>query len=137
MPEEKYAWRPAEGVRSIGEVYVHIAGANYLFSTFIGAKVPAGITPTMEKTVTKKAEIVELLNDDTEVTAGWAEPALARFADPTVGAVAPLVLRWPDGRRIDSAGDTYHLAGFAYKRGNGERLAVGALKPGCVFGASG
>ena len=36
-------------------------------------------------------EIVELLNDDTEVTAGWAEAALAVFADPSVAAVAPLV----------------------------------------------
>ena len=27
-------------------------------------------------------EIVELLNDDTEVQAGWADAALSRFADP-------------------------------------------------------
>jgi GT2 family glycosyltransferase len=37
--------------------------------------------------------IVELLNDDTEVSAGWAEAALAHFADPSIAAVAPLVLR--------------------------------------------
>ncbi len=61
MPEEKYSWRPGEGVRSIGEVYVHIAAANYLFSGFVGAKMPAGISPNMEKTVTKKAEIVDLM----------------------------------------------------------------------------
>src|SRR4051794_7024778 len=29
-----------------------------------------------------KAPIIELLNDDTEVAAGWAEAALACFADP-------------------------------------------------------
>ena len=27
MPAEKYTWRPAEGVRSIGEVYNHIVAA--------------------------------------------------------------------------------------------------------------
>src|SRR5207237_7374714 len=42
-------------------------------------------------------EVVELLNDDAEATPGWAAAALARFADPAVAAVAPLVLRWPGG----------------------------------------
>src|SRR6266852_1882163 len=27
MPTEKYAWRPAEGVRSVGEVFTHIIAA--------------------------------------------------------------------------------------------------------------
>ena len=29
MPEDKYSWAPGEGVRSVGEVYVHAAEANY------------------------------------------------------------------------------------------------------------
>ncbi|MBE0571095.1 MAG: DinB family protein [Ignavibacteriaceae bacterium] len=29
MPEESYSWTPGEGVRSVGEVYVHAAEANY------------------------------------------------------------------------------------------------------------
>src|SRR5438094_656519 len=57
--------------------------------------------------------IVELLNDDTEVTAGWADAALGRFDDPAVAAVAPLVLYWPGGRVVDSAGDRYYLGGVA------------------------
>jgi GT2 family glycosyltransferase len=39
-----------------------------------------------------QSSIVELLNDDAEVTAGWAEPALSCFQDSKVAAVAPLVL---------------------------------------------
>jgi GT2 family glycosyltransferase len=81
-------------------------------------------------------DVVELLNDDTEVTPGWADAALAAFADPTVGAVAPLVLCWPDGRRVDSAGDRYYLGGVAGKRGHGEPLGPVHLRPGRVFGAS-
>lgn len=84
--------------------------------------------------------IVELLNDDTEVTRGWAEAALARFRDPTVAAVAPLVLRWPGGEpgqaRVDSAGDRYYLGGVAGKRGHGEVLGPVHLRSGPVFGAS-
>src|SRR5438477_9735638 len=48
-----------------------------------------------------RGTIVELLNDDTEVTAGWATAALASFADASIGAVAPLVLRSPGRARID------------------------------------
>ena len=29
MPEEKYTWRPEEGVRSVKAVFLHIAFANY------------------------------------------------------------------------------------------------------------
>jgi uncharacterized damage-inducible protein DinB len=29
MPEDKYSWKPGEDVRSVGEVYVHAAEANY------------------------------------------------------------------------------------------------------------
>ena len=29
VPAEKYAWRPGPGVRSTGEVFMHIAGANF------------------------------------------------------------------------------------------------------------
>jgi uncharacterized damage-inducible protein DinB len=61
MPQEKYSWRPEEGVRSISEVYVHIAGANYGFTTFLGAKMPAGLDPKMEKTITEKAKVLETL----------------------------------------------------------------------------
>jgi GT2 family glycosyltransferase len=87
-----------------------------------------------------RGEIVELLNDDTEVTAGWAEAALAAFADPSVAAVAPLVL-WgpPTGSappRVDSAGDRYFVGGIAGKRGHGTPLRAEHLRPGPVFGAS-
>jgi GT2 family glycosyltransferase len=84
--------------------------------------------------------IIELLNDDTEVTAGWAEPAVAAFADPTIGAVAPLVLYWPGGEvgeaRIDSAGDRYFHGGIAGKRGHGQILTSDYLRREKVFGAS-
>src|ERR1700733_12869026 len=40
-------------------------------------------------------DVVELLNDDTEVLSGWADSALEWFRDPRVGAVAPMVLCGP------------------------------------------
>src|SRR5437588_1563343 len=80
--------------------------------------------------------VVQLLNDDAEVTSGWAAAALHWFDDPAIGAVAPLVLAWPDGRRIDSAGDCYYLGGVAAKRGHGQALGPDFARPCPVFGAS-
>jgi hypothetical protein len=42
MPAEKYTWRPAEGVRSVGEVFTHITAANYGISRALGTPPPAG-----------------------------------------------------------------------------------------------
>jgi uncharacterized damage-inducible protein DinB len=60
MPQEKYTWRPAEGVRSVSEVYTHIAGANYFLPSFIGVKPPASFNPAISKE-TDKAKVVEAL----------------------------------------------------------------------------
>jgi GT2 family glycosyltransferase len=98
---------------------------------------------------------IELLNDDTQVTPGWADAALAAFTDPTVAAVAPLVLQGPPSRArrsnghdplarrasegiplIDSAGDEYDRGGFARKRGHGRPLSAEFREPCEVFGAS-
>ncbi len=66
MPQEKYSWRPAAGIRSVSEVYVHVAGADYLIPSFMGVKVPEGISRDMEKTVTEKAKVVETLKQSLE-----------------------------------------------------------------------
>src|SRR5437879_7735980 len=61
-PAEKFAWRPAPGVRSTSEVYMHIAAANFYLLSVTGSKMPAGIKPDeMEKTVTAKAEVNDWL----------------------------------------------------------------------------
>jgi uncharacterized damage-inducible protein DinB len=68
MPAEKYAWRPAPGVRTTGEVFGHVAASNYYLPTFWGAKVPAGVNPqTLEKEVSgDKAKTVAALKKSFE-----------------------------------------------------------------------
>jgi uncharacterized damage-inducible protein DinB len=63
MPAEKYGWRPGEGVRSTGEVFNHVAAANFFLPTFWGAKVPAGVNPqTLEKEMSgDKAKTIDAL----------------------------------------------------------------------------
>lgn len=77
MPAEKFDWRPGPGVRSVGEVYVHIAETNVLLLGFLGVKVDypgprfsgkdsggeiiAGFL-AFEKTVHGKDNVVKLLD---------------------------------------------------------------------------
>jgi uncharacterized damage-inducible protein DinB len=61
-PPEKFSWRPAPGVRSTSEVYMHIVEANfYLLSVAGGPKFPADLTEGMDKTVTSKPEVIAWL----------------------------------------------------------------------------
>ncbi len=61
VPADKFGWRPAPGVRSVSEVYMHIVGGNSYIPSFIGVKPMPGTERGMEKTVTDKARVVELL----------------------------------------------------------------------------
>ena len=61
VPTEKYSWRPAEGVRSISEVYTHIAGSNYFLVTFLGKPAPVDMPKDIEK-ITEKAKVLAELS---------------------------------------------------------------------------
>lgn len=40
MSEEHYGWRPMEGVRSTGELFMHVTADNYLLPAMAGTPVP-------------------------------------------------------------------------------------------------
>jgi uncharacterized damage-inducible protein DinB len=62
IPAGKYTWRPGEGVRSVSEVLLHIAGANYNFPNMAGNALPAGVSLTnFEQSATEKAKVIEIL----------------------------------------------------------------------------
>lgn len=63
-PEAKYGWRPAKDARSTGEVFMHVASANYGIPSLIGVKPPAGFDfKTYEKSLSKKADIDQAVKD--------------------------------------------------------------------------
>jgi uncharacterized damage-inducible protein DinB len=59
MPADRYSWRPVRGVRSVSEVYMHIAGGNYTLVSFVGDK-PMLDTRSFER-ITEKPRVVEEL----------------------------------------------------------------------------
>jgi uncharacterized damage-inducible protein DinB len=63
IPADKYTWRPAPGVRSISEVFMHIALANFYLLSVTGPRMPSDIISVdMEKTVKSKAEVIRFLD---------------------------------------------------------------------------
>ena len=65
IPAEKYAWRPAAGVRSVGEVVGHVTGGNYFLIGMTGVQPPAG-TPQNIDQMTAKADLVRALQQSIE-----------------------------------------------------------------------
>jgi uncharacterized damage-inducible protein DinB len=64
MPQEKYTWRPGEGVRSPAEVFLHVAAANYQIPSNWGVKPPEGFEyDGYEQSLTRKADIEKALKD--------------------------------------------------------------------------
>lgn len=66
VPADKYGWRPAPGVRSVSEVYMHVTGANYMLPSLVGGKMPDGFDRTMETKVTDKAKVMDWLKKSIE-----------------------------------------------------------------------
>lgn len=70
-PAEKFAWRPAPGVRSTSEVYMHLVIANFYLLSVTGPKMPADLKidadiSKAEKSVTSKAEVIAWLKRSLE-----------------------------------------------------------------------
>ena len=60
IPAGKYSWRPARGVRSVSEVYMHIAGGNYFAAAAINRKSVSGDAQTLEQIAEKDRVLEEL-----------------------------------------------------------------------------
>src|SRR5690349_7316711 len=57
IPADKFSWRPVDGVRSVSEVFMHVALANYWLLGVTGPKMPAGLTGDSEKAIKDKAQV--------------------------------------------------------------------------------
>ena len=65
-PEKNFAWRPAPGVRSTSEVYMHIVDANFYLLSITGPKMPDDLKEDADKTVTSKAAVIAWLKRSLE-----------------------------------------------------------------------
>jgi len=64
IPADKYTWRPAVDVRSVAEVFLHVAAANYNLPKLIGTPPPANVDiAKLEKSTTDKTKVIGILKD--------------------------------------------------------------------------
>lgn len=77
MTQEQYAWRPEEGVRSVGEVLLHIAGNNYWLPIFQGHTPPADVPITKDY---QSVVVFEKQTDKEEIVAAL-KASFAYFKD--------------------------------------------------------
>lgn len=102
IPQDKYGWRPAAGVRSISEVFVHVISANYFVGGMTGVKRDTSVklTRDMEATITDKARIVEMLKQSfafarrvvTETPDSELDASVNMFGRPATKRAALVVL---------------------------------------------
>ena len=86
FPAEKYAWRPGPGVRSVGEVFMHVADELYTWApaSYGGAQSPAvGSGPDADKKFEAKSTKPEVLKHLKEG---------ADYVARTVGGLAPAAI---------------------------------------------
>jgi len=60
IPEDKYGYTPMEGVADVGEVLIHLAGANYYIANLLGNPFPTGINPRELGQDADKAEMKKI-----------------------------------------------------------------------------
>ena len=68
IPEDKYDWSPAEGVRSVKDAILHVAQANYFFMTKLGFELPAEVDMMTLASTSGKENIVKLLKASNQFT---------------------------------------------------------------------
>jgi uncharacterized damage-inducible protein DinB len=123
IPEEKYGWRPTQGVRSVSEALMHVASEWYYFTPMsVGGKAPADFGPPREslkklETITSKADVLAQLEKS------WTHcAAQVRAADPAqlTGNYKPWGMSLPTASYV-MAGDLHEHLGqlIAYARSVG------------------
>lgn len=119
MPADKYGWRPEEGVRSVSEVFVHIAGANYFLLSYLGGEMPEGFSRDAEKTMTEKDDVVAFVKESYE----YAKEFIPTIDSGTLDEEVELPFGKFTKRRILLIVSTHsheHLGqSIAYARSNG------------------
>ncbi|WP_281540920.1 DinB family protein [Maribacter aestuarii] len=64
--EDQYDWRPSEGVNSVGEALLHIAGGNYFLASKLGFPPPEDVDMMSLGKITGKDNIIATLKKSNE-----------------------------------------------------------------------
>jgi len=119
VPEEKYAWRPTEGVRSFGEVFAHMAGSTFLFLSYAGLKPPAGPAHNLAAVYMKRGfEMPEIFAAERAIQ---AKAQIVEIMDQAFHMARDLIRQMPDSdleKRVDFFGEPVTMRGLLIRMGD-------------------
>lgn len=102
IPAEKYGWRPSDEVRTVSQIFMHVATTNYGLPPGFGAPpaegMPQGFEALTEKleAISDKAEVLDTLRQSIDN----AKQAVAGVADEEVGGKVQFFGQEMSRRRI-------------------------------------
>lgn len=91
MPDSAFAWRPGTGIRSSGEVFMHVAADNYFMPAAMGLPIPSetGINgkeyqtaAAFEKKTMARAQVIA----EVETSFGVLKSSMTTFPDAKLDA---------------------------------------------------
>jgi hypothetical protein len=119
VPEEKYTWRPMEGVRSFGEVFVHMAGSTLLFCSYAGLKPPPGAAHDLAAVYMKRGfEMPEIFASEKAIK---TKAQTVEIMDQAFHLARDLIRQMPDSdleKHIDFFGQSITMRGLLIRMGD-------------------
>jgi hypothetical protein len=113
VPEDKYNWRPMEGVRSFGEVFAHIAGSTLLFCAHAGMKPPQGAAHDLAAVYMKRGfTMPEIFAAEKAIK---SKAQTVEIMDQAFHLARDLIRQMPDSeldKRVDFFGDSVTIHGL-------------------------
>ena len=84
VPDGKYNWKPNKDVRSVGQVFLHVTAANYLFPSMLGKPAPMSMEELMklDSQTMEPAKVRQMLKDSYT----WASTAITEMPDSELEA---------------------------------------------------
>jgi uncharacterized damage-inducible protein DinB len=108
VPAEKYNWSPGKDVRSVSEVFLHVAAGNFAIPRRLGLNPPADFSPQgFDKSTTEKAKIVETLKR----SFAHAKQAVMTLSDADMEKTAD----WSGGRKATYREIMFFLAAHQHE----------------------
>lgn len=119
IPEEKYTWRPMEGVRSFGEVFVHMAGSTLLFGSYAGLKPPGGAAHDLAAIYMKRGfEMPEIFASERAIK---TKAETIDIMDQAFHLARDMIRQMPDAdleKHVDFFGQTITIRGLLIRMGD-------------------
>jgi uncharacterized damage-inducible protein DinB len=124
IPASGYEWRPGKGVRSAGEVFMHIASDNYFMPVILGTAAPAATGITKEYSTAeafeKKATGRDAIIAEVEKSFAFLKAAMTASPEATLNTPMPGQKQSPRALWVATATHLHEHLGqlIAYARSN-------------------